>query len=221
VVALDDLISALVGQWDDVLAQLPADVAANLNELVRRITANPDDSDAITDAALELAPLLLTWLPPTHPVAVAARSGGYRLSGGRSGVAIAPTLAARLGLVLRPEPPGPEAIWAAARRRLLDVPSLSLAQISARGYDPEQSALIGLERDDGTLQWPVFQFGPDGMPLPLVLRINQTLNAEQDPWGVADWWLAANAWLDSVPAAMIGVVDDEILLSVAATMVED
>ncbi|HST83455.1 MAG TPA: hypothetical protein VLL08_17120 [Kineosporiaceae bacterium] len=219
--ALEDLISALVDHWDDVLAQLPADVATDLNALVHRITTSPDDPDAITDAALELAPLLLTWLPLEHPVAIAARSGGYRLSSGRPGVVIAPALSARLSLILRPEPPGPEAIWAAARRRLLGVPSLSLAEISARGQNPEQPALIRLERDDGTIQWPDFQFGPDGAPLALVLRINQALNAEQDPWGVADWWLGANAWLDSVPAAAIGVLDDEVLLSVAATMAED
>jgi len=230
VVALEELISVLAENWDDVLDRMDPQAGAELSHLVRRIITG--DSDEIIDAAIELAPLLLAWLPAAHPAAAAARSGGYRRSGGPPGPLVSPTLLARLDrLGLRPalldrdisgpEPLDPEEIWAGARRRLLQAPSMSAAQVTALGNDPVRSELIRLERDDGTAQWPLFQFGPDGALLPLVRRINEMLGAGDDPWGVADWWLGPNAWLDGVPAQLIGVLADEVLLATAGTMAED
>lgn len=49
----------------------------------------------------------------------------------------------------------------------------------------------------------------------------QLLDAAEDPWGVADWWLGANAWLGAVPAQLLGRVADDVLLDAArAVLVE-
>jgi len=32
---------------------------------------------------------------------------------------------------------------------------------------------------------------------------------------VADWWLGRNAWLDAIPADLIGQVDDALLVRAA------
>ena len=37
--------------------------------------------------------------------------------------------------------------------------------------------------------------------LRILLRL---LDADDDPFGVADWWLGRNAWLEGVPADLIG-----------------
>jgi hypothetical protein len=84
-----------------------------------------------------------------------------------------------------------------------------------RGLDRADPDLIRLERDDGGEQWPAFQFGPDGAPLSLVKIVNRMLDADIDPWGVADWWLGHNQWLDGVPARLIGQVTDSDLIDAA------
>jgi hypothetical protein len=100
-------------------------------------------------------------------------------------------------------------------RWLLDEAAFTQDQVRARGLDLEDPALVRLENDDGAEQWPKFQFGPDGMPLPVVRIVNQMLDADSDPWGVADWWLGHNQWLDGVPARMIGQVTDDVLIDAA------
>lgn len=222
--ALEDVLRSLAEHWDDVLARLGPAEQAELVDLVATIGLGGDDA---LDAASDVTRLLLRSLPGDHLVRVAIRSG-IRLSTG-AGPVLPAELRTRLGRLPGvvagqpdgPQPTEPEDVWTAVRRRLLLTPSLSPAGLRTAGQDPQQPALIRLEGADGTVRIPRFQFGVDGAALPLVLRINQVLDVAGDPWGVADWWLGENAWLQAPPAGLIGVVDDALLLATAAATAED
>ncbi|MFD5920368.1 hypothetical protein ACFVYP_15575 [Kitasatospora sp. NPDC058201] len=124
-------------------------------------------------------------------------------------------------------------IIATAQRRLLAEPSLGRADLDARGLDAPALAgaglIIRLIDQAGEHRYPAFQFagpapgaepGTGRGPLPVVTRINRLLLAEADPWGAADWWLAGNSWLGGTPAALLGLVSDELLTAAALSMVE-
>ncbi len=111
--------------------------------------------------------------------------------------------------------PSPEEVTFWIGRWLLAEAALTEDEVRDRGQDPGDPGLLRLDRDDGGEQWPRFQFGPDGAPLPVVRTINRMLDAEADPWGVADWWLGHNQWLDGVPARLLGDVDDDLLIEAA------
>ena len=213
--ALEDVLRSLSEHWDDVLSHLGEDDRDELVALVTTITAGGDDA---ADAALDVTPLLLRSLPRDHPVRLATRSG-IRLSTGR-GSALPGDLLSLLSALPGLEGPTADQIWVRVRRRLLLAPSVTPAALQTSGQDPELRSLIRLEDDDGTVRIPQFQFGPDGAPLPLVLYINQVLDVVDDPWGVADWWLGQNAWLQAAPAGLIGVVDDAMLIATAASTAE-
>jgi hypothetical protein len=68
---------------------------------------------------------------------------------------------------------------------------------------------------------PAFQFDPAGLPYRVVVDVNRVLDADDDPWGAADWWLGPNAWLNAAPADRIGQLSDEALLSVARDLTAD
>ena len=112
--------------------------------------------------------------------------------------------------------------WASARDRLLAEPALTAAELEEIfGIAAEQPELIRLRASGGPEQLPAFQFDGEGRPRPLVLAINGMLGAAADPWGVADWWLGPNLWLDAVPANLLGAGLDEQLLAAASVVGED
>jgi hypothetical protein len=115
----------------------------------------------------------------------------------------------------------PEGILAAVTDRLLRAPALTEDEVRLRGVDPADPALLRLDRPGGGRQWPSFQFGPDGAPLPVVQIVNTLLGAEADPLGVADWWLGANPWLDGQPSDLIGHIPDELVLRAAHAVIEE
>jgi hypothetical protein len=215
--ALEDVLRALADHWDDVLARLGAEDRAELVDLIQDLNSGSADAD---DAALDVTPLLLRSLPKDHAVLQAIRSG-IRLSTTLDRPVIPPELRARLVRLALPGPPDPEDIWAGARRRLLQAPSLPPSMLASIGPDADLAALIRLPDDDGTVRIPAFQFDPNGVPRPLVLQINRVLDVLDDPWGVADWWLGENAWLQAAPAGLIGVVDDAVLVATAISTAED
>lgn len=92
--------------------------------------------------------------------------------------------------------------------------------IRRRGVDPDMPGLIRLHRPDGQVSLPRFQFTRAGEPKPLVLRINELLGADTDPWGVADWWLCPNIWLAGTPAELLGTLDDHVMVAAAVAAVE-
>jgi hypothetical protein len=98
---------------------------------------------------------------------------------------------------------------------LLAATALSADELRARGQDPGDRDLILLRRADGSEQWPAFQFERDGAPPTVVRTINRILDAANDPFGVADWWLGESGWLGDAPARLIGRVPDDLLIAVA------
>jgi hypothetical protein len=107
------------------------------------------------------------------------------------------------------EPPADAESW------LLAAPALTEQQVREQGGDPGGDDLIRLPARDGQIVLPAFQFGPVCRPLPVVAAINRLLEAAEDPWGVADWWLGQNAWLGGIPSELLGSVDDDLLVRAA------
>jgi len=107
------------------------------------------------------------------------------------------------------------------RSRLLALPSLSPEELAERGADPANERLIRLPFPGGGDQFPAFQFTTAGPPWDVVARINDSLGARSDPWGVTCWWVDPHARLDAVPADLLGRDQDALLLRACAAMKED
>jgi hypothetical protein len=222
-----DFYRALLEQWDDVLSRLPAEHAGRVQALVADVVAGRLDPD---DVIVDLAGLLAPVLHEGDAVLEA-------LTGDRRAVLEADSdldveaefhrIVAGLGdLVLRTrperrtEPPNsPAAVWRRARRRLLRVPHLvEPPAVGAQGAAADDG-LIRLPRRDGGHQLPRFQFDDDLRPHDLVMRVNRLLDADDDPWGVADWWVSPHAVLDDPPATLLGTTREHELWAAASALV--
>lgn len=215
--ALDPFVQALTEHWDSVDAALSDSDRGRLRELAGRFAAADAGSIEQLDRAQDLADLLSVALPRTHPVRDAISRGiRYGRGGGAPDwPALTTSIQLRLAAFGGPGPAAPE-----PTARLLAEPALTEDQLRARGCDPAQANLIRLTGPSGT-RFPAFQFGADGRPLRLVLAVNAVLDAEDDPWGVADWWLGRNAWLDAKPADLLGRSSGEHLLSAARSLADE
>ncbi|TDB82202.1 hypothetical protein E1264_31675 [Actinomadura sp. KC216] len=208
--ALFDAIDALVEHWSDVRLRMSDRAWNRLTRLVDEMTTGSQDPGDLADLAAEVANLLARELDADHPVRRARARTGTRFGSGAARPW--PDLVRRLELRMAPgapAAPAPEEEW------LLSADSLGRDDIAHHGHGPPDPDLILLDRPDGGVQFPAFQFGADGRPIPLVLRINRLLDVQDDPWGVADWWLGPNTWLDAAPADLLGRADDRELLSAA------
>ncbi|WP_342664828.1 hypothetical protein [Jongsikchunia kroppenstedtii] len=77
-----------------------------------------------------------------------------------------------------------------------------------------RGGIVGLPVGNVIL-YPAFQFDTaDHRVRPIVAKINQLLGAQDDPWGVASWWLSPTGFSDDPrsPAelAVSGDCDDEL-----------
>lgn len=115
----------------------------------------------------------------------------------------------------------PRNVEVAATDWLLSAPARTPAEVSNVGIDPTGHDLIRLQDADGNVRLPAFQFDSSGHQIPVVMRVNGILDAENDPWGVADWWLWPNVGLDAVPSDLIGEVGDEVLVAAAEAEVAE
>jgi hypothetical protein len=116
----------------------------------------------------------------------------------------------------------PEGPLLPARDRIMEEPVLTAEELrDVFGVEPEEPELIRLRPREGVEVLPAFQFDGEGRPRPLVLTVNGLLGAAGDPWGVADWWLGPNLWLDAVPATLLGAGLDDQLLAAARAVGED
>jgi hypothetical protein len=212
--AIEDAINLLLRRWDDVVAQLRPQAAAELREL--RAQLGGEDHEAAVDRIIDI---LVEELPARHPVRRALVRGDLyapavldweivaaevpelpELSPGAADDAAVPPAAEILRIVTE---------------RLLAAPALSEQQVRERGTDPADPGLIRLPRPNGGHQWPAFQFIPGDGPYPVVRTVNTMLHAARDPIGVADWWLSRNSWLDGRPSELLGRVPDGDLLGAA------
>ncbi len=205
--AIHHIIAALGDHWDRVTELLGERGRA---ELRRHVTAMADAVTAGERAvrASRILGLLLDHLPTDDPVLTAARRA--------PDVPDAERALKRLAIDLYFLDTGPPA----ADERILAAGCESAFDLRRRGVDPDVPDLIRLDRADGSVAVPVFQFDGGGVPIPVVLRVNHLLGAREDPWGVADWWLNANVWLSDAPSTLIGDTPDDLLVAAASAAVE-
>jgi hypothetical protein len=221
---LPDAITILVQSWDDVVARLDDGQRAALIGLTGELLHT--GGVARRDIALDIMDLLTPVLPPGHPVRRAFAAENKKFDAGAADWDAALTaLRHHTVSVMGSGTPGPgappESVRREAERSLLAFPALDAGQVRRLGADPRDPVLIRLETPGGGARLPAFQFGRDGRPLPVVAAINRLLDAEDDPWGVADWWLGPNAWIDAVPAEVLGRVADQVLIGAARAVVEE
>ncbi|GII90572.1 hypothetical protein [Sinosporangium siamense] len=227
-----EFVTTMVGRLDEIRELLGPAESARLLALLQRITE--ERSVQARRTWNDVLTLLHRGLPRDHDLqsAISGASVTYR------GTAVAGDLAAAVERLreisphlaaLDPTrlPPGSGVevsfdTWyseamAAVRQALLRTPSLSADELR----DPAVPGLLRLERPDGGVAVPSFQFGGDGAPIPVVLTVNEILDARRDPWGTADWWLRGNALLGDVPARLLEHgVDDDRLTEAARAMLE-
>jgi hypothetical protein len=224
-VSLHEVITALVEHWDDTVPHLgPRDLRLVAGS-IRHLRTSPGDQEAAQAAAADLTTVLAARLPRGHPVREAIAAGSRLTAGPADWSVIASVLRAMPDIDVDSLGLAPSAGSAAAASgtavpgqeadaRLLAAPALTDQQVRDHGNSDGRD-LIRLSPADGPVQLPAFQFGPDGTPTPVVVAINRLLDAAEDPWGVADWWLGRNAWLDGIPAELLGQVDDALLIMAA------
>ncbi|HEY5017778.1 MAG TPA: hypothetical protein VII59_13485 [Streptosporangiaceae bacterium] len=228
--AVEDAMVLLTEQWDDVIARLDGARGQELRGLITQIGGAEG-----TGAVIRITQLLVSELPPEHPVRralaeddlyVGAPTDWAALRDLLVVVARTPDAEPVAGQDDASAPAGtvdetPAGILAEVTARLLRAPALTERDVRLRGADPADPGLLRLDRPDGGQQWPSFQFAADGGPLSVVRTVNTLLGAETDPLGVADWWLGANPWLDGRPSDLIGDVPDEVVLRAARAVIEE
>jgi hypothetical protein len=212
--AIEDAIEALLEHWDDVVAQLSPQAAAELRGLVGQLSG--EDREAAADRIVDI---LVDELPARHPVRRALVRGDMSAPAVLDWETVAAELLERAGLspdlAEDADVPSVAEILRIVTERLLAAPALSEQQVRERGTDPADPGLIRLPRPNGGHQWPAFQFTPGDGPYPVVRTVNTMLHAARDPIGVADWWLSRNSWLDGRPSELLGRVPDGDLLGAA------
>lgn len=81
--------------------------------------------------------------------------------------------------------------------------------------DEEGSSVIVLERAGERLA-PAFQFaGEEGEVAAGVAEVNRLLDASEDPWGAASWWLTPHEALHAIPADALRAGEGEIVVAAA------
>lgn len=84
----------------------------------------------------------------------------------------------------------------------------------------ERSWLLGLPVGRGYL-YPAFQFDAERRDVfPEVRSINERLDAADDSWGVASWWISRHARLEERPVDLVGTDRADDLIAAAAAVTE-
>jgi hypothetical protein len=212
------VLASVAERWSDIRRHLDDKQFSALTGLVRRFTtARTEISRRV--ARQQLMDFLTASLPREHEVRAVIRNVALRSGSATLDLAAAvEQLERRLA---RTSSEDRAFAIADAKRALLAEPAYSEAQLRTAGGDPGRAGLLRLPGPDGSQRLPRFQFGPGGVPHPVVLTINLMLHADRDPWGVADWWLRENAWLDAIPASLVAHVPDEELIAIARAVREE
>ncbi|MFF7236412.1 DUF3168 domain-containing protein [Streptomyces collinus] len=218
----EHLIKALAKDRETVRAKLsPAD-RDHLDALLG-LLAEGGEEDRLRTVTRAVAAHLRAALPEEE-----GRAIGRRLAGTATARAPHELLAERV--LLGPATPlagggpdpAPQAPDTSAFDRLLAEPALTAEELyESFGTEVSGADVIRLRSRDGGEQLPAFQFDAEGRLRELVRTVNGLLGAAADPWGVADWWLGPNLWLDAVPATLIGAGLDEQLIAAAGAVGEE
>ncbi|MFB7377946.1 DUF3168 domain-containing protein [Kitasatospora purpeofusca] len=218
-----DFLDVLREHWHEVQEYLDESARDAIAALLDAPSAEPERT------ARRIVRLVLAALPDEHPVRAALADSVRYSRAVRLESANRDAVLQVLDLVRgrstddggpeAPPEPEPNALPVPpedADDWLLAADSVSAADYRSGGHDPADPDLIRLTDRQGTVRLPSFQFdGASGRPLPVVVAVNRLLDADDDPWGVADWWLGANAWLDAVPARLLGTPGEHGLLAAA------
>lgn len=217
------VLRVLVYYWAVIVAALNPATSERLRGLASNASHHELSDRDRAEISDRIEELLIEELPADHPARVELRSHDTLLyaDGGEAAPTSEVDLLAALSARLIAEPDDPNELLLEVERRLLAEPALSKAAVRSAGQDPAQPNLVRLAHPDGTVVLPAFQFDPDVRPHPVVLQVNETLNADGDPWGVASWWLGKHSWLAAKPAELIGQDQDDKLLTAARAERED
>jgi hypothetical protein len=214
----EQVLRAIRNHWAELIPLLTAATRPKMRALLDRLD---DETTMETDSQLwaarnELSELLLAVLAEGHPVRTAVLNSTRGTAQLERPTETARELLDRLdGAGAGESDPTPLEVEYWSALRLLAEPAVGEDDVRMLGLNPADPRLIRLRTFDGSARWPEFQFGPDGAPHRVVIVINRILEATDDPWGAADWWLAANTWLGGVPAELLGAIPDTTLVAAA------
>ncbi|MDF5757504.1 hypothetical protein [Spongiactinospora sp. TRM90649] len=202
---MDPVLKAAADHWDGIHAAVGPERSAELDDLAAEL-AGVHERSARLRLRLKLIRLLRESLPADHPVRQAIREGERSVAPADedrdTAAGLLAETAARRAMRL-------------AELDLLAEPGYTPQEVRDLGGDPERTGLLRLPLPGGGHRLPAFQFGERGEVPAVVLVINELLRADTDPWGVADWWMCGNSWLDAVPAGLVGTVPDGELVAAA------
>jgi hypothetical protein len=216
----EDIVALVAERIEEIAPHLDQADRERLAEISAALTAGLQDAGVRDDAAEDLRDLVVEALPAGHPVREALLHGeGERYLGVLPSATDWSTSAAGLRgalALLTGENSTDDPLWAEIRARLLAAPALTPADLT----EPDGRHLIRLPGPGEGVRLPAFQFDSARRPRPVVLEVNALLDAEHDPWGVADWWLGLNATLGAVPADLLGGDADDRVRAAARALLE-
>jgi len=202
--ALADALDAAIRRWPELRSHMTPD---HVREIERMLAAAVHGASWDPTRLLEV---LLQGEPVDHPAWVALRESATRRTGAVP-ADLALVAAARLRLAIElserveVDQQDPERVEAAAEERLFTAP---MTDVRAR---PRTRDMLVLDRGSERVA-PSFQFDTEGSLLPSVAHVNAVLDAADDPWGAASWWLTPHAALHAIPAdeVRVGNADDVV-----------
>ncbi|WP_318199502.1 hypothetical protein [Streptomyces sp. SCL15-4] len=215
------VLAAVAAAWERLgpyLRRLGAAPGARLASALEGLRAAGDEGERRCHAEAA-ARLVLGCLPPEEAGRLGAGDGA-RYSGSARDVTVHGFRAADLAVLLVDGSPMVGPVLGPVRERLLAHPVLDDADVRRRGGDPTAPDLIRLPAAGGRAVLPRFQFREGALAWRVVLEVNALLDAGRDPWGAADWWLSANTWLRTTPAALLGTARDEELVAAARSLLD-
>ncbi|MET9604688.1 hypothetical protein ABZZ17_06415 [Streptomyces sp. NPDC006512] len=214
------MLAAFAADWARLSALVPPSAREALRGRLAELRTAPDRA-AVADAAVRG---VLDALPAREAARLLGDGGGHGDGDGArlAGASPAPPphgyRALELCLLLVDGNPMVGPVLGPVRDRLLAAPAIPAEAEGEEGAgDP---GLIVLTDVDGRRRLPAFQFEAAALPWAVVREVNGLLGAACDPWGAADWWLSANAWTGTAPAALLGRGRDPELLGAARTLGE-
>jgi len=212
------VLASAAAKWGLVAGRVGREARDRLAALLGLVRDRGRDEGIRRDAAREAAELLRERVPEEFGADAGARAVGTLDAGAQVTVQGFAVEDLAVLLIDGHRMVGP--VLGPVRDRLLAEPALDAEDLLQHGGAPFAPDLIRLRGEGGRVRLPRFQFSEDTLPWPVVLEVNALLSADRDPWGAADWWLSANAWLGTSPASLLGTGRDHQLADTARFLME-
>jgi hypothetical protein len=204
--ALADALEFAAKRWTELRDQLSRD---DIREIERVLAA------AVHGATWDpghLIEVLLASESSVSPAWSALRESATRRAGPEPQLTLVAAAHLRLAIELaeyrEPRRNDPRRITLDAEERLFTAPMRDIDQ-----EEPPPNVVVLRRR--GERFAPSFQFDGEGLVLENVARVNEMLDATDDPWGVASWWLTPHAALHAIPADEVRVGNAENVVAAA------